>query len=80
MYKTRDNVVGIATGYGLDGGGVGVRIPVGARIFFTASRPTLGPTQPHIQWELGALSPGIKRQGREANKSPPTNAEVKKMW
>jgi hypothetical protein len=28
----------------------------------------------------GALSPGIKRQGREADHSPPTSADVKKMW
>jgi hypothetical protein len=24
--------------------------------------------------------PGVKRQGREADHSPPTSAEVKKMW
>jgi hypothetical protein len=29
----RDRVVDIATGYGLDGRGVGVRVPAGARIF-----------------------------------------------
>jgi hypothetical protein len=28
-----DSAVGIATGYGLDGRGVGVRVPVGSRIF-----------------------------------------------
>jgi hypothetical protein len=28
----------------------------------------------------GALSPGIKRLWREADHSPPTSAEVKKMW
>jgi hypothetical protein len=28
----------------------------------------------------GALSTGVKRQGREADHSPPTNAEVKKTW
>jgi hypothetical protein len=28
----------------------------------------------------GALSPGVKRSGREAHHSPPTSAEVKKMW
>jgi hypothetical protein len=28
----------------------------------------------------GALSPGLKQQGREADHSPPTSAEVKKMW
>jgi hypothetical protein len=39
----------------------------------------LGPTQPPIQWVLGAFSPGVKRQGREADHSPPTGAEVKTM-
>jgi hypothetical protein len=28
----------------------------------------------------GALYPGVKRPGREADHSPPTSAEVKKMW
>jgi hypothetical protein len=28
----------------------------------------------------GSSSPGLKRQGREADHSPPTSAEVKKMW
>jgi hypothetical protein len=39
-------VAGIATGYGEDGRGVGVRVPVGARffVFYTSSRPSLGPT------------------------------------
>jgi hypothetical protein len=27
-----------------------------------------------------ALSPGVKRPGRAADHSPPTSAEVKKMW
>jgi hypothetical protein len=30
--------VGIATGYGLDDGGVGVRVPVGSRIFSSPRR------------------------------------------
>jgi hypothetical protein len=33
-----------------------------------------------IQWFPGALSPGVKRLGREVDHSPPTTAEVKKMW
>jgi hypothetical protein len=33
--RNRDSVVGITTGYGLDDRGVGVRVPVGARIFST---------------------------------------------
>jgi hypothetical protein len=37
----------------------------------------LGPTQPPIQWERGALSLGVKRPGREADHSPPSSAEVK---
>jgi hypothetical protein len=32
-------VVGIATGYGLDDRGVGVRVPVGSRIFSSPHRP-----------------------------------------
>jgi hypothetical protein len=27
-----------------------------------------------------ALSPGVKRPGREADNSPPTSAQVKKTW
>jgi hypothetical protein len=44
------------------------------------SRPSLGSTQPSIQWVLGTLSPGVKRQGREADYSPLTSSEVKRMW
>jgi hypothetical protein len=35
----RDSAVGIATGYGLDDGGIGVRVPVGSRIFSSPRRP-----------------------------------------
>jgi hypothetical protein len=37
--RSRDSVVGIATSYGLDDGGVGVRIPVGSRILSFPNRP-----------------------------------------
>jgi hypothetical protein len=40
----------------------------------------LGPTQPPIQWVLGALSLGVKRPGREADHSPPSSAEDKNAW
>jgi hypothetical protein len=67
---------GIATGYGLDGPG---SIPGAARffLFFTASRPALGPAEPPIQCIPGALSLGVKQQEREGDYSAPSNAEVK---
>jgi hypothetical protein len=74
--RSRDSIVGIATSYRLDNRGVGVRVPVGSRIFSTSSRPVLG----SIQWVPGALSLGVKRPGREADHLPPASAEVKKMW
>jgi hypothetical protein len=65
--RSRDSVVGIATGYGLDDGGAEVRVPVGSRIFSTSFRPALGPTQPLIEWVPRTFSPGVKRPGREAD-------------
>jgi hypothetical protein len=43
---SRDSVVSIATGYGLDDRGVGVRVPVGSRIFCSPCPPDRfwGPT------------------------------------
>jgi hypothetical protein len=38
-YRSRDSVVGIATSYGLDDRGVGVRVSVGSRIFSSSRRP-----------------------------------------
>jgi hypothetical protein len=35
----RDSAVGTVTGYGLDDRGVGVRVPVGSRIFSYPRRP-----------------------------------------
>jgi hypothetical protein len=64
--------VGIATGYGLDGPGIE---SWWGRDFPHLSRPALGPTQPPVQWVLG-LSRGRKRQGRDADPSPPSSAEV----
>jgi hypothetical protein len=71
--ESRDNSVCIALGYRLDDRGTRVRI----FLFTTASRTALGPTQLPIQWVPGALSMGVKRQGREADHSPPSSAEVK---
>jgi hypothetical protein len=83
MNKTcsRDNTVGIATVYGLDGLEIGVRVPVASRIF---SSPRCrdrrwGPTQPSSQGAPGTLSSEVKRPGREADHSAPTSVEVKKI-
>jgi hypothetical protein len=35
----RDSVVDLATGYGLDDRGFGVRVPVGTTLFFSPGRP-----------------------------------------
>jgi hypothetical protein len=67
--RTRDSAVDIANGYGLADRRVGVRVPVVARLFSTSSRSVLGPTQPPIQWVPRALSPEVKRPGREADHS-----------
>jgi hypothetical protein len=37
--RSLGSVVNIATAYGLDGGGFGVRVPVGSRIFSSPTRP-----------------------------------------
>jgi hypothetical protein len=76
LIEGRDISVDIATGYGLDGRG---SIPGKGQIFLfsTASIPVLGPVQPAIQWVPGPLSPEVKRQGREADHSPPSSAEAK---
>ena len=66
--------VGIATGYGLNGPGIESRW--GTR-FSAPVQPTLGPTQPPVQWVPG-LSRGKERPGRDADASPPSSAVVKK--
>lgn len=76
-----NSVVGIATGFGLDGRGFGVRVPLGAKFslihdFHVGS----GVTQPLIQWVPREISSGIKRRGREANHSTLTSAKLKNMW
>jgi hypothetical protein len=65
---SRDNVVGIATGYGLDDQGVGVRVHVvqtGSGVLYSG---------------YPEISSGVKRPGREADHSPPVSEEAKKMW
>jgi hypothetical protein len=80
--RSRDSVVGIATSYGLYDRGVGVRVPVGPRIFCSPNRTDRfwGPPNLLFNGYRGLFSPGVKRPGREAEHSPPTSAEVKIMW
>jgi hypothetical protein len=70
--RSRDSADGIATGYGIHSSSAG---KVKNFLSSTTSKPALGSTQPPIQWVLG-----VKRPGREADHSPPTSAEVKKIW
>jgi hypothetical protein len=62
---SRDSVVGIATGYGLDDRGVGVRVPVGVKdfLFSTSSRPALGPHPASYPMVTGGTFPGGKEAG-----------------
>jgi hypothetical protein len=80
--RSRDSVVGIATSNGLGDRGGRSSNPGRVKnfLFSKSSRPALRSTQPPIQWVPGALSPGVKRPGREIDQSPPTSAEVNKMW
>jgi len=48
--------------------------------FPTASVPALGPIHSPIKWVAGALTPGVKRLGHEADHSPPSSAEFKNAW
>jgi hypothetical protein len=79
--ESRDRTVGIATAYGLDDRGVGVRDSVVSRIFSSPPGPDRLGSGDHPASYLtgtGAIYPGVKRPGRDADHSPPTNAEVKK--
>jgi hypothetical protein len=55
MERMRDGSVGIATGYGLDDRGVGVRVPLGSRIFSSPRRPDRLWGPPHLlsNWYRG---------------------------
>jgi hypothetical protein len=82
LFQSRDSLVGIALGYGLDDRGSRVQFPARAGNFslhhrIPASRMTLVPIQPPIQWVSGALSLRVKRPEREADHSLPSSAEVK---
>jgi hypothetical protein len=75
------STVGIVTGYRLDDWRVEVRVPVGSRLLTSLYRPDWlwGPPN-FISNGYLAFSLGVKWQSHEADHSPPTSAEVKKMW
>jgi hypothetical protein len=79
---SQDSAVGIATGYGLDDQGVGVGSAGGGKNFHfsMSSRLALGSTQPPIWRVPGAISPGVKWPGHEADHPPPPSTEIEKMW
>jgi hypothetical protein len=79
---SRDSSVGVVTGYGQDGRWVGVRVSVGARIFSSPRLPdrSWGPSSLLSNGYRRLFPPGVKRPGRQADRSPPTSAEVKNMW
>jgi hypothetical protein len=84
--RSRHSSVGIGTAYGLDGRGVGFRVQVGGKIFLlsTSSRDRLGAHPASYPMATGGSFPGgggvVKRSGREAGQSPPSNAVAKKTW
>jgi hypothetical protein len=78
LVRSRNSSVGIAIRLraGLP---IRFRFAIGVRnvsLSITVRR-ALGPTQPHIQLVSELVSPGVERQRREADHSPPSSAEVK---
>jgi hypothetical protein len=69
-FRSRNSSVGIETDHCLDSGS---SVP----LFSTLSIPALGPTQLPAHWVLGAISAGVKRPEREADRSLPSSTEVK---
>jgi hypothetical protein len=81
LHRSRDSVVGIATGYGLEDRGVEVRVPVVSINFSSPFRPDrLWGSPSLVSNGYRGFFPGVKRPGREADHSPPGSAEAKKMW
>jgi hypothetical protein len=72
-YMGRDSLVGIATGYGLDGPGSN---PGGDEIL---PHVKTGPATHPASCTMGTGSlPWVKQPGRGADPPPPSSAEVKK--
>jgi hypothetical protein len=77
---SRDGSAGITTRYGLCGGRIGVRLPVGPRIFSSPRAPNQLWGPPSLLsncYRLFFLS-GVNLPGSEADHSPPSIVEIKK--
>jgi hypothetical protein len=78
---SRDSSVGIATGYGLDNQGKRDFESRKGKKFSLLHIVHTGSGVHPTSYKMGTRCsfPGVKRQGREADHSTPTSAEVKKM-
>jgi hypothetical protein len=74
VLRNRDSSVGIETGYGLDGRG---SILGRGKIFLCSTASTAHP-DPYTM-DNGAISPGVKWPGREAEQSRESYEEVNKF-
>jgi hypothetical protein len=72
--------VSIPNGYALDDPKAKVLVPVESRIFTSPQRPErLWDPLSLLSYSIGGSFPGVKLPGSEADHSPPTIANVKKM-
>jgi hypothetical protein len=80
--KSRDSVVGIATGYGLNDRGIGVRVLVGSRTFSSPHHPDWLWSPPNLisNGYQGLFPWGKSSLGVKLTSHFPTSAGVKKMW
>jgi hypothetical protein len=77
----RDSILSMAAAYKLDDWGVGYRVPVGSWIsVLQVVQTTSGVHPASYPVGTGDSSQGVKRPWSEADHSPPTSAEVKKIW
>jgi hypothetical protein len=78
LARSRDNSVGMAMGYILDGLGL---IPAMQKRFLSSQRPDwpLRPVQLAIKWVPRAVSSVVMRPEREAGHTPP-RAAIKQGW
>jgi hypothetical protein len=79
--EKRDSLVGIATGYGLEGTRAGVRVDIVSRISSSPLRPDRiwGPTSLLFNGYKGIYFPRIKWPDHETDHLLPTNVKLKKM-